>query len=184
MIKHTTDTSPLKEAFYKAFKSPKPFAPVGQEQMVVKAVLYPTNVYYLELDQFNALTTALKICGENEFFISLTETESDLFEKATFDDGEYKHWICKMTDFEEYMSIDLFMENAIYSSKGTWGVLMSHESHALLVCDESFWNEFQKSYPDWEDNLKEFTNLWQTYNSERGVNIEWLQPFISHLTKY
>jgi hypothetical protein len=182
MIKPTTNLDQLRTAFYSVFKSSNPFAPVGQERMSIKAIIYPTNVYYLESDQFQALIKTLIDFGEDEFFISLTELESDPFETTTLNTGEDKHWICQTSTFDEYINIELFVENAIYSSKGTWGILLSHESHALFVCTQPFWKVFQKQYPSWKGDLRQFIDLWHTYHKERGINIDWLQPLLNHLT--
>lgn len=182
MIKPATDIRQLREAFYKVFKSQSPFTPAGQEEFHVRMVLYPTNVYYLKVKQFQALMGAVYESGEREFFISLVETETDPFSSQSWNTEWYSHWMCEAPTFEEYMNVDLPIENAIYSVNGSWGVLVSHECHALLVCKPSFWDAFQSQYPDWRQDKEQFIELWHFHEKERGVDISWLQPLLTHLT--
>lgn len=178
MIEPTTNTKRLREAFYRIFKSRDPFEPTSQEAFPLRVVLYPTDVYYLTGEQFGALMGALHDCGEREFFVSMVESEP---EARNWNTDENRHWVCKEPSFDEYMNIELFLENAIYSSSGSWGILISHEHHALLVCHSSFWKAFQKRYPNWEQDQIEFINNWYTNEKETGCDIGWLNPFLAHL---
>ena len=179
MIEPVTDIAPLKEAFYKVFNSRSPFDPAGRDEFPVKAVLYPTSVYYLEVEQFKALMRAIEDCGEEEFYISMVEFEP---EQRVWSNEENNHWVCRKPTLEEYERVELYIENAMYSVNGSWGVLQSHEEHALLVCHGTLWESFEKYYPDWRKDYSEFIDYWKEIESE-GINVEWLKPFLAHLTK-
>ena len=179
MIEPVTQTAPLKEAFHQVFNSRSPFDPAGRDEFPVKAVLYPTSVYYLEVEQFQALMRALEDCGEEEFYISMVEFEP---EERVWGVGENSHWLCRKPALEEYERVELYIENALYSVSGSWGVLQSHEEHALLVCHDALWVSFERYYPDWRKDYTEFIDYWKEVGSD-GVNVEWLNPFLSHLTK-
>ena len=182
MIRPTTDTERLREAFYRVFKSRDPFSPAGRNEFPVRVVLYETDMYGLEEKQFAALMGAIHECGEREFFISMVETEADPFRLDTWNKGEHAHWVCEEpVTFEEYVKLNLFIENAIYSSSGAWGVLLSHELHALLVCQQSFWEAFAKRYPNWKQDLEQFVELWRYHEKERGIDVSWLGPLIAYL---
>lgn len=142
--------------------------------------MYPTSVYYLEAEQFLDLMAALRERGEQEFYISMIESEP---EQRVWGTSEKSHWLCRTPTLEEYEKLDLFIENALYSVNGSWGVLISHEHYALLVCDSELWESFQKYYPAWQKDYTEFIDYWKEVESG-GVKVsQWLNPFLAHLTK-
>lgn len=181
MIKPATDIERLREVFYRVFKSRDPFSPAGREEFPVRVMLYPTYGYYLETEQFRALIGAVHESGEREFFISLVEAETDPFSFQSWGPGWDSHWVCQEPTLEEYMKTILPVENAIYSSSGSWGILVSHEDHALLVCHPTFWDAFQRLYPNWRQDLEQFIELWHYHERERGIDVGWLKPFLDHL---
>ena len=180
MIVPVNQIDPLKEAFYKVFTSRSPFESAGRDAFSVKAVLYPTSVLYLEVEQFQALVCALEETKELEFYISMVEFEP---EHRVWDVKENSHWACRSPTFEEYYECaEIYIESALYSVSGSWGILQSHEQHALLVCHDELWASFERYYPDWRKDYIRFVNFWREVESQ-GVNVEWLKPFLSHLTK-
>ncbi len=148
MIKSIIDTTLLREAYQRVFRLRDPFTPAGQPEMPVKVVLFPTDNYHLTAEQFRALTGALLDCGEREFFISEIEVEPD-----PFDTGD--HWVCEEPSFSEYTNLLIVIENALYSSSGSWGILLSHELHALLARHPSFQDAPKKRYQNWKKDQNE-----------------------------
>lgn len=179
MIKSVSDITPLRKAFYQVFASRSPFDPAGRDEFPVRALIYPTWGYYLEAEQFQALMGALGNCGEAEFYISMVEYEP---ENRVWNAGEDNHWLCLNPSFEEYMQLDLFIENGLYSVNGSWGLLLSHEDHALFVCRDELWQSFERNYPEWRKDYAEFVDYWKAVEN-RGVDVKWLHPFLAHLTK-
>lgn len=179
MIRPATDTKRLKTIFYQVFKSRDPFSPAGWEKFPIRVLLYETDLYALEPGQFQALVEAAHENGEEKFFISMLEAEP---EARNWEGNEFIHWECERPTVEEYQSLELFLENAIYSENGTWGVLLSHECHGLLVCNQEFWGVFRSHYPNWEKDLESFVHYWRGLEKERGTDIEWLQSFLDHLS--
>lgn len=177
MIKHTSATGELRKAFYRVFKSRNAFSAAGREEFPVRVVLYPTYGYYLEANQFRALVSALHEYDEEKFFISMIEAEPEPRNWGQ----EFTHWECENPTLDEYMNLELFLENSIYSSSGSWGILVSHEDHALLVCQHPFWSIFEKYYPAWKQDLEQFNERWQRLKMEKGIDVEWLKPLLSHL---
>jgi hypothetical protein len=176
MIERIVSTKELKEAFFRIFGSTDPFIPAGHPDVPIKAVLYPTESYHLSKQQFQALIKASLVYDERVFFISEIEGNSNPFDKGF-------HWICNEPTFTEYTNLPIGIENAIYSKSGKWGLLLSHELHALLVCDIPFWETFQQLYPEWKFDQEKFIKDWESKEKEFGSNIGWLKPFISHLTR-
>jgi len=175
MIKQADKPSLLSQIFHYVFRSYNPFTSAGQLNMPVRIVLYPTYGYYLNSEQFQALTSTLNDCGEQEFFISEVEAEPDPFVTSY-------HWVCKSPSFSEYMNLSLSTENALYSANGLWGILVSHEDHALLVCQPNFARFFQAHYSHWKQDLEKFVQNWQQNEKELGSDIRWLEEFLNHLS--
>jgi hypothetical protein len=65
--------------------------------------------------------------------------------------------------------------------QATWGILISHEDHALVVSDDRFWGGFSRAYPTWGDDREQFVATWREYGRS-GVDVAWLGPFLDHLT--
>lgn len=181
MIKPVTDLNALKKAFSNIFTSANPFEAAATSELSARVVLYPTNLYYLDEEQFRALMAAITILDEAKFYISFTELKDAPF-TAGGPKGEIANWECEKLTYEEYLSIDLFMENAIYSASGTWGILLSHELHALFVSSDGFWNNFSKNYRNWKRDIQDFVKLWERWKVNRGVDISWLPTLLNHLT--
>lgn len=178
MIQTFDDFGLLKESFYRVFKSHNPSEPAGREELPIKAVLFMTDSYHLEQHQFYALANTLRARGESEFFITETEGAGDPFDPTNPKRGS---WICVNPTFAEYAGVPTGIENAVYSKSGSWGILLSHELHGLLVCGHQFWSTFQKWYPLWEHDVKEFVEFWRANEEEHGSEHEWLRPLLSHL---
>ena len=172
MIEQIIDTFELKEKFSIIFRSTNPFLDAGQVAFPIKAVIYPTYGYYLTKYQFDALKYANESIGSTEFYISQVEYKpSDPFIRG-------EHWKCINPSFEEYYDISIGMENAIYSTNGSWGLLISHEDHALLVSNIEFWEVFKNQYPNWAKDYLSFLNYWR----DLEIGEKWLENFCSKLT--
>ena len=176
MIKILEDSNRARLAFHKVFSSTNPFEPAGRVDIPVRAVLFPTDSYHLDHTQFEALTSAAQTA---RFFISEMESIDPFDPHAPW---KRKHWECTNLTFEEYSSLVIGVDNALYSENGSWGILLSHELHALLVCDEPFWQVFKDQYPNLEQNFEEFIEYWRGIREDVGTETQWLTPFVSHLT--
>lgn len=168
--------------FNKVFSTKDPFSEVFSNTIKHRIVLCPTDGYYLDYQQFNALINAAKFVGEDEYYLS--EIEGNSFEKIEPDDGQYDygHWeaTCALL-YEDYLLTPVALENAIYSLHAKWGVIISHESHAVVGGSEEFIEKFKEEYPVWEDGLKNFIKQWQYYQKEYNSDIEWLSNFLNYL---
>ncbi len=172
MIQKLQDSSKVQSYIASVFRSTDPFSDAAIESLPVRAVLYPTYGYHLDERQFKALLHAVEENGQDEFFISQVEIkETDRFP----DDW---NWRCIRPSYTEYLDLPLVVENAIYSANGSWGILVSHEDHALLVCDHNFWYAFVNCYSDWEEDFIQFVEYWKQIAAK-----EWYDEFIDALTQ-
>ncbi|MBI1762687.1 MAG: hypothetical protein HYR56_14730 [Acidobacteria bacterium] len=175
MLTKATDIAKMREAFYASFCSRNPFEPSGNLDMPHRIILYPTYGYHLAENQFQAVVEASLACGEESFLISEVEYQPDPFVTG-------QHWVCKGLTFDEYLNLPLSVENALYSLNGEWGILVSHEDHALLVSRFSFWEHFQRKYPQWKDDHEKFIEFWRQNVREYGSDVGWLKIFLAHLS--
>lgn len=179
MIRILENIDRPKAAFQKLFLSTDPFEPAGRTELSVRVVLFPTDNYHLEREQFEALILAARNNHESSFFVSEMESSDPFDPNARW---KRKHWECTDPIFEEYTSLPLGIDNALYSESGSWGVLLSHELHGLLVCNEQFWQVFKNNYSKHGNDFKEFIEYWDRLRTESGTDPKWLDTFVAHLT--
>ena len=166
----------IENSFYSVFKNKDPFGEMFRKEIDERIVLCPTNGYYLSKNQFDALIKVVEFIGEEEIIISIVENESN-----SFLDSEY--WICKNTmNYNQYLQLPVYLENSIYSQTGKWGILISHEEHAVIGGDTTFINKFKEFYTQWNEGLDNFINMWQYNKDNFNSDIEWLSKFLSHMS--
>lgn len=128
-------------------------------------VVYPTDGLHLTRTQYEALTSALGTIGETGFFISAVESDGLEFQRRP-----WGHWWSEQASYEEYCALDLTLENALYSRHGRWGVLISHEMHAVVGGTIEFVRALTESRTDWLEDLRMLNKEWSG-----NPKAEWLQ---------
>lgn len=175
MIEKLADAQDASRLYANVFGSFDPFEPKPDPSLRIRVVLFPTDGYYLTEKQFGAIASSSSAAQANPlFYISEVEWEHNTFLRG-------KHYRCIQPSFAEYSNISVGVENAVYSSDGSWGVLISHELHGLMVCDESFWNSFKSYYPDWAEDEVAFTDYWSLQRESELADTEWLKGFLGLL---
>jgi hypothetical protein len=157
----------------KIFQGWDPFLPSAHTNFPVRAVLYPTDGYDLRKDQFEAVKYAARHVGDTCFGMAQLEARDvdDLV-----DSWQWKAPLT--TTYEQYISIGTpGLEQCIFSINAHWGLIISHESHALLACMEEFWLAFSEKYSI-ETDTQEFIKFWSQYDEK-----PWFEAFINHLTE-
>lgn len=181
-IKSIDELNQLHLTFNKVFKTKDPFSEVFTNLIKHRIVLCPTDGYYLDQLQFNALMNAAKLVGDDTFYLS--EIEGNSFEKSVNNESQYTfgHWeaTCE-TQYEEYLGAPVVLENAMYSRHARWGVIISHEFHAVVGGDEEFIGKFKEVYPTWRDGLKNFIGQWEYNRKSYNSDVGWLPDFLSYL---
>lgn len=169
-IRETTDLSSIRTAWERVFRSNDPFDWPFQPQFPVGRIFYPTDGYHLTERQFLAVSRACRRTGESGFIVSVVESE-----EPSFLDREWGHWACETPSYDEYTALPLALENAIYSTEGRWGVLISHEMHALVAGATDFMASLDREYRGWSDDLHLLRQAWA-----ENPNAGWLEPTVSH----
>lgn len=175
----------LREAFNSVFKSRNPFGEMFQDKISERLLLYPTCGTYLDEVQFRAVIESAKHVDDMGFYISEVEAEPDCFTLPDVNEIYHPaHWECSLSsEFQDYRDLTLVLNNAIYSKKGTWGVLVSHEDHAVLGGNTIFVNEFKRNYPSWTDSLTEFESMLSYNRIKYNTNVDWYEGLKKHLNQ-
>lgn len=168
--------------FQKVFKNKDPFDNCFTENIQTKQLLFPTEGYYLQREQFDALRKAISQIGETNFYIS--EIEGDSFSDSPSSDSyEYSHLMGESSStFEDYVNVPIVIENAIYSTYGKWGVIISHEGHAILGGSAELIETFKFLYPQYVTDKQRFIDHWRYNQKEYNSNIDWINEFMKQLS--
>ena len=164
----------LAARFHSVFLNFDPYKPKFANQTGTRFLLFPTDSYHLTAAQFGAFSAAIEPRRKHQFFISEIGWGRDSFEKG-------RHYLCNGPTFDEYTSLKIGVENAIYSTDGAWGFLLSDELHAIVACDDAFLKLFEAQYPLTKD-LTKFLSYWNAIRQE-GTDIDWLEPLCNKLSR-
>ena len=165
----------MRLTYWELFNSNDPFAEVFTDKLSNRMILCPTDGYFLTEEQYMALLKTMKSLDEVSFFISEVEGESDFFNSPS-------HWrICVETSYEEYCQLPVCLENAIYSESGLWGLIISHEEHALFGGNQNAIRLFKDNLPNWEHGIAQFTRKWEYNQKEYGSKVDWIPRLMSHI---
>jgi hypothetical protein len=163
--------SVLKNTFASVFRTTNGFdSNLFCNHITKRLILYPTDNLWLTEIQYNSLITTLKQMNEDYFYVSELSCNSFQIERKP---NEYcnKHWQCDIScSYENYSSMELLLDNAIYSATGEWGVWLSNECSGAIGGKNSFMEQFQSNYPCWQNDVKLFY--------EEGINITWIYGYL------
>jgi hypothetical protein len=154
-ITEATDVPEIKSMWQRVFKTNNPFAWPFQREIAAGRLFYPTEGYHLQRKQYVAVMETLRELGEDSFRLSIVESEGTSFLETTMG-----HWLCKLPPFEEYIELSLGLENALFSQCGEWGILISHEMHALIGGSKVFIDALTQRYPHWNVDLRLLREAW------------------------
>lgn len=183
IINHRKNIAELKQVFLKIFCNNDPFGRMFKSSILSKVLLYPTNGYHLSKKQYSALINTLNSIGETFFYVSEIEG-TDYFKKSNCMMHKDAHLeVTVNTSYYEYENTNIYLENAIYSHKGQWGAIISHEDHAVLGGSKEFIAIFKNFYPEWKDDQIKFLNAFEYWNKIAKIDLSWLAPFISYINE-
>lgn len=166
--------SSLEQYYLKVFSDFDAFSPNVCDGLQKRIVIFPTDSYHLSETQFCALSRAINEVDDGSFFISELGWREDSFHKG-------RHYRCHRPSFDMYTALPIGVENAIYGKNGLWGVVISDELHAILACNNSFFEVFRQGYPAFDDDLRQFGEYWKEVE-QRGISIDWFDSFCSRLS--
>lgn len=144
----------IRNVWDRVFKSNDPFEDSFSEEVDSRLLLYPTYGYHLTEEQYHAIVLAAKEIGDKGYYISVVEYAGDFLSNG-------KHWFCELPEYSKYLQIPLVLENALYSENGIFGMLISHEDHALVGGKREFIAILKKNYPNWENDRITLKEDWE-----------------------
>ncbi len=172
-ISAVKDPRVLEPLWSAVFDSGDAFGAPFQPRISQVIAFYPTANYRLTEAQYSAVLAGIRCLGEDEFFISHTERARGAFDPR--ESGEHvDDWSCQLPTYAEYVSTPVFLENALYSASGAWGVLLSHEEHAVLGGTAAFVGAVKESYHEWRDDLRRLAEFWRA-----NPHGDWIEAFVA-----
>ena len=109
-----------------------PFADGGAE----RALLFPVPIE-LEPGQIAALRAAARAVGDETIFMEEIETSRE----------EERFWELSSDDGAPYVVADAWLDTALFSPAGAWGMIVSHEDHAVLGGPPEFMRMVAAEFP-------------------------------------
>jgi hypothetical protein len=159
------------EIWSRVFNSPDPFGWPFSSRLGSGRILFPTDGCHLTSEQFETLAAVVaKREGTGLCYLAVVEGLEKL-------EGSSKEMILQidLSDYESYQALHLTIENAIYSMSGGWGVLLSHEMHAVVGGEAAFISDFNQMDDSSEEQWSAFLAQWSGRQ-----HAKWVESISSH----
>jgi len=174
-LKTQVQIAAAKEAFHKVFKTSYSFGNPFTPDVERKAIIFHQMIYAIDEKHYEALRKVAYELGETDAYISAIEgykekeylTKEDIEFARNSEYGnkiekiwnlkfeERDHWLVDLKDYP-FHDVLLVMGGALYSTKGTWGILFSEFGHALIGGSSQFFQSLIVGIPDLEAEVYEF----------------------------
>jgi hypothetical protein len=173
----------LREQFFRAFKDVDPFGEMFMDSIEERQIICPFDSYALDKKQFNALILSIMAVGDKGFYI--TEIEPiDCFGVVVPPFYQPRSWHFELPiTYEEYEQIGFYLETAVYSPTGRWGLMISHEDHAVIGGSKLFINTFNENYPNSKKGYDYFLEMWKANKEQFNSDISWMSKFLEHINR-
>jgi len=160
--------------FRSVFRNVDPFNAPFSDTVESKALLYPV-AYVLDRAEFVAVFQAASAVGDAAICASVVEGRVPV--------PRGPHWRLEHWEYDEYRELqDLgVLENALYSPTGKWGLLVSHEQHALVGGSAVFVSALAKTFPDFEGSIDRFLAFWRENEVRHNSDTTWIKGLFVHL---
>ena len=124
------------------FRGLSPERSIFTSRIFSRAILYPC-AHRLSATQFSALSAALRVAGESEYYMSYVPVVQ------TDDESFHQYWRLPRGDFSAYeVATRAPLEMALYSVKEEWGILTTDAEFAVVGGSESFIRALFTELPD------------------------------------
>jgi hypothetical protein len=140
------------------------------------AVVYPASP--LSLDQLDAIRHAAASVGDQAAYLTMLEYRTS---HQGYQDGLMitdrsllsltENWLLPLSQLEHYESVDgvqAVLDHALHSAQGHWGMLMSHEGHAVVAGTAAFVEPLLDSFPV-EGRLEARSSVGRWLEDTRGL---------------
>jgi len=164
------------KGFRTLFRSADPFNQPVRNEVEARALLYPVS-YLLDEQEFGAVAAAARAEGDTTLVVSITE------EFGGSDAANANHWELSYWEYSEYRALDRVgvLENAIYSPAGHWGLLISHEQHAVAAGTRRFIEALLAENPEWQGSCAAFVDDWRHRSTTQRADVSWVPEVLRHI---
>jgi hypothetical protein len=162
-----------KPSFDRVFAAAAPFGEPFAPVMEARAILFPVH-YQMGRALARAIRKGSTRLHESSFYFSVLERP-----QAEEQDRPY-HWHIPFDQLREYdaLGYPFVVENAIYSTSGTWGLIFSHEHHAIIGGPAAFVEGVTKSG---DKQAERFVKAWKENQDRFGSKLDWLPRLLVHV---
>jgi hypothetical protein len=168
-------------ALRKVFVHEDPYDRPFASSVEARALLYPVSLTLgsTEVPLLEAIVLAATKLGDLGFYLSIIERPTPQAQ------NELYHWHFSFTDMDAYLSLDYpsILEHTLYSPSGRWGLMISHEDHALLGGTWTFFKTMKKIIPGFDDirQVHGFLAYWEYWWKRCEADISWIPGLLTHV---
>ncbi len=165
-------------ALRRIFEREDPWDQPFARSVEIRRLLYPVSCVP-EPWLLDAIAYAAKETGDLGFYWSVIERPA-----SEAQDRPY-HWyipFAEMTIYESF-SDPFVLENVLYSPRGQWGIMTSHEDHALLGGTLVFFQAMRKVAPEFDNmnQVRDFLSDWKEHRARYGSDISWIPGLLTNV---
>ena len=175
------DLARSRSALSTAFKSLDPFDEPLQEALADRLILYPAVGYELPDAWFEALTRAAATVGEPSAYHAAVEGETGFELEDVWELGLTPDTLRWFETSATDGSRTPIVENAIWSTSGSWGLLISHRQHVVLGGPPAFVEHVRRSIPEADEHAIRFAREMLRYSENASWGRDGLLRLLTHV---
>lgn len=170
-----------REALEMVFESLDPFDKPFKAGASQRAILYPAEGYELGAEAWSALSAATRAVGESSAYYATVEGQEARELESVWAvrlSAQARTWFeASATDGTR----NPIAESAIWSTQGTWGLLISHEQHVVVGGTDEFMARLVANVPDAAAQARTF--IADVTHFAGGVDRRppWLTALLTHI---
>jgi hypothetical protein len=166
-----------KPIYQKVFTGNNAFDQPFSQEISEKVILYPVD-YYLEQPFLDALVKAASI-EDIGCYLTLLQVDIQEF-------NEPIQAYLKLDELiDAYISgsmpVDLFTDYSLFSAKGLWGCMVSHEDHAVLGGSNLFMKVIRENIPNLDCQIHGWLQSYKIAKKHEFLILDWLPNLLTHI---
>lgn len=168
----------------KVFVNDDPFDNTFSPNITERLILYRCEPY-LEFNLIEGLITGASYLGDTHCYLRNLSSSIDP-ETKIIEPQNYYMLLSEL--YEEQVGAGLnidfsfWIDYVIYSPQGTWGLMISHESHGMLGGSPKFINKIREFEPTLDNQIELFLQKFQSIKRHiPGARLEWLPGLLTHV---
>jgi len=160
----------VERIWQQVFTSTDPYEKLFPEAFNDVIVFHETDGPVLREDQFFAVRKAMEDISEDVFYFSVTEGGNCFASVENPGYFDNLNWLCHNPSYEECEQLIVPLESSIYSTKGTWGIMISQDFFGVIGGNKKFIDALKNRYSLWESDLKDFYDFWHEEKWYSGLD--------------